>query len=400
MTIAAAIPAAVAARLADEPIAAARDERSNEQEHAETGQHPRRQEDDVVAKNRISREPVHRQAQQRLTDERFGERERVWLREEAVGVPEAGERRRMGERGGQRSHHPSHRPDREKRIAVAAGHARREPRAEGPRHAERQDSERCRDPARGFHGRLARTSSDMPNDGGLRLFALEERHQPLEGRELALGQHRALQHARVQPPAEHAGPVQVADARRTSKPALGHQLACSASRVVAAEVVQGDVERAVERRHRRHEQHQPAARRRAPTAKSRSVGRSSLDVLEHVHAHDRVDAARRCRSARSASLSGKRNDATRTLLAVLEPPAQLAQVVRLDVGGDDPLAVGEVARLVADARADFEDALAEEARRSGRAASCCTAPAVPCGAASSRRRRRPALPSAQKRSSV
>ena len=76
--------------------------------------------------------------------------------------------------------------------------------------------------------------------------------------------------------------------RSTSKPAISQELP-QRFPFVASEVIQVHVERAIERRHRRHEQHQMSARRqdRSEVLQRRPV---VFDVLEHVEAHDGVDS--------------------------------------------------------------------------------------------------------------
>src|SRR5204863_9895503 len=78
-----------------------------------------------------------------------------------------------------------------------------------------------------------------------------------------------------------------------------------------------------------------------------------LDVLEDVEADDAVDLLR---VELGALRAGEREEIRRDP-DVGEAPElrrQLPDVVRLDVGGDDALAVGEEARLVADAGADLQ----------------------------------------------
>src|SRR5688500_16967130 len=87
----------------------------------------------------------------------------------------------------------------------------------------------------------------------------EQRHDPLEETQLSPRHDGALQHTRVQPPAWHRDAVQ--------KPQLIDRKACSREfgaqflRVVAPEVIEVLVERAIQRLDRRHEQHEVSAGR-------------------------------------------------------------------------------------------------------------------------------------------
>ena len=83
-----------------------------------------------------------------------------------------------------------------------------------------------------------------------------------------------------------------------------------------------------------------------------------LDVLEHVHADDRVDPLLfEVGAVLRGERKPERGDADVSLF--LEPRAELPHVVRLDVRRDDALFVGEKTRLVPHTRADLEDARPE-----------------------------------------
>ena len=77
-----------------------------------------------------------------------------------------------------------------------------------------------------------------------------------------------------------------------------------------------------------------------------------LDVLEDVQADDRVDRLRR-EVGPIGVREGKAERCDADVRPVAEPSLQLADVVRLYVGRDDPLPLDEEARLVPDPRPDL-----------------------------------------------
>ena len=96
---------------------------------AEPRQRERREEQQVVAEDRILRQRVDRQHLQRLRQEVLGVGERQRMRREDVGVPPAASEMR----GVPRQH-----PRREQRIAEVAGHVTRQAGSERPGHDDRQ----------------------------------------------------------------------------------------------------------------------------------------------------------------------------------------------------------------------------------------------------------------------
>ena len=104
----------------DEPGGGAPGQLAAEQEHAEPGQRERREEQQVVAEDRILRRRVDRQDLQRLRQEVLGVGERQRMRREDVRAPPAAAEMR----GVPRQH-----PRREQRIAEIARDVARQPRA-------------------------------------------------------------------------------------------------------------------------------------------------------------------------------------------------------------------------------------------------------------------------------
>src|SRR6185295_5176342 len=133
---------------ADERGDGAAGQLAGEQEHAEARQHERREEQQVVAEDRIARQRVDREDLHRLRHEmlRVGERQR--RRVEDVGIEEMAEMRGVArEDAAQLLAVPRQDPDVEDRVAQVPGDVAREPFRERPRHAEGDDGvRRCRVP--------------------------------------------------------------------------------------------------------------------------------------------------------------------------------------------------------------------------------------------------------------
>ena len=226
-------------------------------------------------------------------------------------------------------------------------------------------------------GFRARTRSDIPKDGSASSSALRSGMSQRNAPSCWRGRTRRRRTREFSHQPRDARPVQVADLL-DGEPGLGHE-PLEAGLFVPAVVPQRLVERAVERRERGDEEREvPAGGQDAGEVAQRP--RVVLDVLEDVQADDRVDAlGGEVADVRVREREAERGDAD--VRAALELRLQLADVVRLDVGGDDALLVREEAGLVPDAGADLEDAVPEPRPRSGRAATCCRRRALPCGGA-------------------
>ena len=84
-----------------------------------------------------------------------------------------------------------------------------------------------------------------------------------------------------------------------------------------------------------------------------------LDVLEDVHAHDRVDPfVQQIGFLSRPERKPERRQAEIRLRS--EPAVQRVEIELIEIRSDDAFAVGEITRLIADTRSDFENALAEK----------------------------------------
>ena len=312
--------------------------RTSSRTRAATGRHPRRAARESRPRTQPRRKPETPEGEEEDGEDEKDVREREGGRREARrGAaraarrrPRSGRPRRLApptstrsrrgispDRRSRREDEPP-RDEEEARVAPvqrAAGQERREAErggaeddGESPRGTrERARSLRRLHAAQGFR---ASTRSDIPNDGSVFSSALEQRHDPLEGAELSLRQDAPLQKARVEPPAEDAGPVQVAD--RFHREARARDERREGALLVAAVVAEILVERAVERRAARARGGRgvlPGWRTRRKSGERAGV---VLDVLEHVQADDRVDALASRGRRDPPAVSGNRNEATRT----------------------------------------------------------------------------------------
>ena len=157
--------------------------------------------------------------------------------------------------------------------------------------------------------------------------------------------------------------------------------------LVAAEVVQVLVERAVEPRERRHDQDEPAARPQHVRAGRRASRRRPRCARAR-------SGRRRCRRrapASSRALGRARAESGRTRRArdgsSRNAPSQVLERDGVEVRGDDELAAGVRWRVMLPNPAPISSTrCAEGGARSGRRASGCTARACPCARASRGRR--------------
>ena len=185
----------------------------------------------------------------------------------------------------------------------------------------------------------------MPNVGDRRLSARSQGISHLTAPTCARGITRRFRTREFNHQPNTPGLVEIAQGLDLES-RFGQQLPKRLA-VVPAKVVQVFVQRAVDGRHCRDEQHQVA-----------TIGKHSgkigqrlaivLDVLEHVHAHDRVNLlGGQIRTVVRREREPERGDADIGSLA--ERPSQLLHVVRLDVRGDDSIAFDKIPRLVAHA---------------------------------------------------
>ncbi len=173
-----------------------------EQVRGESRQRQRRQEHDVVPDQRVSGQPQERERLDALRQEVLRKRQCIRSGREDRRLPHRGPCPGVAAgHGGEVVADPRHDPGHERRIAVVAGQRGGHPDPQGPgdgdgrdRVGDRQDPDARGGGRRRWHARaLPLRAEDQQRHAErrwTRLLALEDRHQPLEGPQLPLRQHR------------------------------------------------------------------------------------------------------------------------------------------------------------------------------------------------------------------